>query len=191
MNEFAFVMSITALVLYSSSYFFNTKKYYLILQLCGNVFLSLSYLMMGAYFTMVSVMIGIVRGLVCYIYEKKDKNVPIYVVVGLCTATILSYLIINCMIIPQHSAWDIIYLFASCMYVITFAIRNISVMRYMVLIPHSCAILYNILIKAPISSAISYGIELLVTVIAIIKYESKCGIFCKKLFADIFNRNNE
>ena len=188
MTGLAVAMSMTALVLYSASYFFNSKKHYLVLQICGNVFLSLSYLVIGAYFTMVSVMIGIVRGLVCYIYEKKDKKIPIYVVVGLCTATILSYLIINCMIIPQHSAWDIIYLFASCMYVITFAIRNISVMRYMVLIPHSCAILYNILIKAPISSAISYGIELLVTIIAIIKYESPQSICCNKSFLD---RNNE
>lgn len=171
MDELAFVLSATALVLYSASYFFNSKKQYLILQVCGNAFLSLSYCVLGAYFTMVSVILGIVRGLVFYVYEKKDKKAPISVVLGLCALTVLSYLIINCLIVPQHSPWDIIYLIASLMYVITLAIRNISVMRYTVLIPHSCAVLYNILIKAPISSAISYGIELLVTVVAIIRYE--------------------
>ena len=171
MNELSFVMSTVALALYSLSYFFNSKRNYLILQLSGNVFLSFSYLLIGAYFTMVSVIIGIARGLLCYIYEKKDKRVPLYVIIGLCSATILSYIIINRVILSEASPWDILYLLASCMYAITFAIRNIRVMRYTVLIPHSCAVAYNLLIHAPISSAISYGIEWVVTVVAIIKYE--------------------
>ena len=54
---------------------------------------------------------------------------------------------------------------------ITFAMRNIRLMRYVILIPHASAIAYNLLVNAPISSAISYGIELVVTIVAIIKYE--------------------
>ena len=141
------------------------------LQLSGNVFLSLSYLMIGFYFTMVSVMIGIARGVICYTYEKKDKRVPVFAIVGLCLATVLSYVVIDCVILSQASVWDFLYLFASCMYAVSFAIRNIRVMRYVVLIPHSCAVAYNLLIAAPISSAISYGIELAVTVVAIVKYD--------------------
>jgi len=171
MSELSFIMSTIALCLYSLSYFFNSKKKYLILQLLGNVFLSVSYLLIGSYFTMISVMIGIARGLLCYIYEKKDKKVPVYVVAGLCLITISSYIIINYIVLSQASVWDFVYLFASCMYAVTFAIRNIRVMRFAVLIPHSCAVIYNLLIKAPITSAISYGIELGVTVAAIIKFE--------------------
>ena len=171
MSELSFVMSTIALVLYSCSYFFNNKRNYLILQLSGNVFLSLSYMLIGSFFTMVAVMIGIARGLICYLYEKRDKRVPVYWIVSLCLASILSYIIINTVILSQASVWDFLYLFASCMYAITFAIRNLRVMRYVVLIPHGSAVLYNLLIKAPISSAISYGIELVVTVVAIIKYE--------------------
>ena len=171
MFDFSFVASTIALCLYSASYFFNSKKIYLILQLSGNVFLSLSYLLIGSYFTMVSVVLGIARGLICYVYEKKEKRVPAYVIAGLCFVTILSYVIINYVILSQASAWDVLYLIASCMYAITFAIRNIRAMRYTVLIPHSLAVIYNLLIKAPISSAISYGIELAVTVVAIIKFE--------------------
>ena len=85
--------------------------------------------------------------------------------------TVLSYIIINTVILSQASVWDFLYLFASCMYAVTFAIRNIRVMRYLVLIPHTSAIVYNLLIHAPISSAISYTIELVVTVVAIIKSE--------------------
>ena len=70
----------------------------------------------------------------------------------------------------EASPWDVLYLFASCMYAITFAIRNIKLMRYLVLIPHMSAILYNLLAHAPISSAISYGIEFMITVVAIVKF---------------------
>ena len=141
------------------------------LQLTGNVFLSVSYLLLGSYFTMVAVMLGIGRGLICYIYEKKDRKVPIYWIAGLCLASISSYIIINTVILSQASRWDFLYLFASCMYAITFAIRNIRVMRYTILIPHASAVAYNLLIHAPISSAISYGIELTVTLVAIVRYE--------------------
>ena len=166
-------MSTVALCLYSLSYFFNNKKSYLILQLFGNVFLSLSYLFIGSYFTMVSVIIGIARGALCYLYERQDKKVPIFVVIGLCLVTILCYFVINHVILSKSSIWDFVYLFASCMYAVTFAIRNIRIMRFAVLIPHSSAIVYNLLIKAPITSAMSYAIELVVTVIAIVKFEIK------------------
>ena len=172
MDELSFVMSTIALVLFSLSYFFNSKRNYLILQLSGNVFLSLSYMLIASYFSMVAVIIGIARGVICYVYERKEKKVPIYYVIGLCLASILSYIIINYVILKsQASVWDFLYLFSSCMYAITFTIRNIRVMRYVVLLPHTSAVMYNLLIHAPISSAISYGIELIVTVVAIIKYE--------------------
>lgn len=171
MTILSFIMSTVALCLYSLSYFFNNKRNYLIFQLTGNVFLSLSYLLIGSYFTMVAVAIGIARGLICYVFERKGKRVPIYFIIGLCVASILSYVIINLVILQsQASVWDFLYLFASCMYAVTFAIRNIKLMRYLVLIPHASAVAYNLLIHAPISSAISYGIELTVTLVAIIKF---------------------
>ena len=66
MAELSLLMSTLALVLFSSSYFFNSKKRYLIFQLSGNAFLSVSYLLIGQFFAMVAVMIGIARGLICY-----------------------------------------------------------------------------------------------------------------------------
>lgn len=171
MKELSFIMSTIALALYAGSYFFNNKKGYLAFQLVGNVFLSLSYMLIGAYFTMVSVIVGIARGLICYTYEKLDKRVPVYMIGALCLATITSYVLINYVILSgDASPWDILYLIASCMYAITFAIRNIKLMRYVVLIPHTSAIAYNLLIGAPISSAISYGIEFVITIVAIIKF---------------------
>ena len=171
METLSFIMSSIALFLYCASYFFNNKKNYLILQLVGNVFFSLSYLLMGSYFTMVAVVLGIARGLICYTYEKNNKKVPIYMIIGLCFITILNYVIINYVILSgTASPWDILYLIASCMYAVTFAMRNIKLMRYLVLIPHFSAICYNLLVKAPISSAAAYGVEFVITIVAIIKF---------------------
>ena len=174
MKTASFIMSTIALVLYCGSYFFDNKKKYLTLQLIGNIFLSSSYFFMGAYFTMVSVAIGIGRGLICYTYEKNNKKVPLYMIFGLCFATVLSYIIVNFVILSgTSSSWDVLYMVASCMYAITFAMRNIKLMRYLVLFPHVCSISYNLLVKAPISSAISYGIEFVITVVAIIKFHNQ------------------
>lgn len=189
MTILSFVMSTVALALYSCSYFFNNKKNYLIFQLVGNVFLSLSYLLMGAYFTMVSVAIGIARGLICYSYEKRDKKVPLYMVIALCVVTILSYVIINYIVLSgTASPWDVLYLIASCMYAITFAIRNIKLMRYVVLIPHTSAIAYNLLVGAPISSAISYGIELVITIVAIIKFHIQEKVVAYNWYTNLKNK---
>ena len=167
----SFIMSTIALVLYCTSYFFDNKKKYLIFQLTGNVFLSFSYLFMGAYFTMVSVAIGIGRGLICYTYEKNNKKVPLYIIVGLCFVTVMSYIVINYIILSGASSpWDVLYMVASCMYAVTFAMRNIKLMRYVILIPHMSAVSYNLLVDAQISSAISYGIEFIITFFAIIKF---------------------
>jgi hypothetical protein len=113
-------------------------------------------------------------------YEKKDKKVPVYVILGLCLATVSSYFIINFGIMSDSSPWDILYLMSSCAYAVTFAMRNIRVMRYAVLVPNALAVAYNLLIKAPISSAISYGVEFAVTVVAIIKCEIKLARDRKK-----------
>lgn len=169
--SWSFAMSVVALGFYSSSYFFNNKKIYLILQTSGCAFLALSYLLMGLYFTMISLVIGIARGVIYYLYEIKDKSVPIYVVGGVCLASVVSYIIINFVILSNASPWDVLSLFAACMYAITFAIRDVRTMRYIVLIPHASAIAYNLIISAPISTAISYLIETAVTVVAIVKDE--------------------
>ena len=90
---------------------------------------------------------------------------------ALCLATVSSYIVINYVVLTgAASPWDVLYMIASCMYAVTFAMRNIKLMRYIVLIPHTSAIAYNLLVKAPITSAISYVIEFVITIVAIIKF---------------------
>lgn len=171
-QTFSLIFSSIALALYCASYFFKTKKMYLTLQIIGNIFLSLSYLLISAFFTMVSVILGIGRGLICYLYEKRDRSVPLFVIIALCSATVISYVVINFMVLKTATSWDVLYMLASCFYAITFTIRNIKLMRYAVLVPHSLAIAYNLVINAPITSALSYAIEFVITIIAIIKFSA-------------------
>lgn len=172
MNEsvFSSVTSFIALVLYSSSYFFKTKQGYLITQGLGNVSLALSYLFIGEFFTMFTVGLGIARAAICYYYEKKNKNVPVLVIAALCATIIASFFVINFGILKTGEFWDALYLVASCLYAVVFTIRNLKVMRYVILVPHSLAIAYNLIIRAPFTSALSYLIELTVTLVAIVKF---------------------
>jgi hypothetical protein len=121
---------------------------------------------------MVTVIIGIGRGLVCYYYEKRNREVPLYMIIALCAATVTSYVLINFVVLKTATSWDILYMLASCGYAITFTIRNLKLMRYAVLIPHSLAIAYNLIIRAPITSALSYVIEAIITIVAIIKFRA-------------------
>lgn len=172
MNDFVIstVASFIALVLYSLSYFFKSKRHYLVLQGSGNVCLAISFLLLGEYFTMVSVVIGILRAVVCYYYEARNRRVPIWAIVTLCSMIIASFFVVNTLILKTAKPWDILYLVASCLYAVVFTIRNLTVMRYVVLVPHVLSIAYNLIIQSPIFTAISYTIELLVTVVAIIKF---------------------
>ena len=172
MNDFVIstVASFIALVLYSLSYFFKSKRHYLVLQGSGNVCLAISFLLLGEYFTMVSVVIGILRAVVCYYYEARNRRVPIWVIVMLCSMIIASFFVVNTLILKTAKPWDILYLVASCLYAVVFTIRNLTVMRYVVLVPHVLSIAYNLIIQSPIFTAISYTIELIVTVVAIIKF---------------------
>ena len=83
---------------------------------------------------------------------------------------IASFFVVNTLILKTAKPWDILYLVASCLYAIVFTIRNLTVMRYVVLVPHVLSIAYNLIIHSPIFTAISYTIELLVTVVAIVKF---------------------
>lgn len=169
-SVFSTVTSFLALVLYSGSYFFKTKRGYLLMQGFGNVSLALSYLYIGEFFTMFTLGLGIARVAICYVYEKKNKNVPVPVIVALCATIIASFFVINFGILKTGEFWDALYLVASCLYAVVFTIRNLKVMRYVILVPHSLAIAYNLIIRAPITSAISYFIELAVTLVAIVKF---------------------
>ena len=167
--------SLIALGLIVSSYFVSKKILYLTLQGVGIVFLSLSYLFVEEFFAMISLSIGLGRTIVYFAYERKNKNAPIALACVLSLLTIASYFIVNLWILKTAKLLDIIYLVSLCGYAFTFRIRNLKTMMYVVIIPTSLAVIYNIAIVAPIFSILSYSFELGANIVAIIRFNMDKG----------------
>ena len=156
-------LSFLALIMFSGSY-------YLFFQGLGGLCLVFSYLFISEFFPMISLFIGLVRTATYYAYEKNDRRVPVYVVVSICMATIINYVFVNIVILQTQKPVDFILVISFCLYAVIFSIRKLEIVRYTVIIPHVLTIIYNILIHAPIFTAISYSIELTITIISIMYF---------------------
>lgn len=177
MNEtLAFIVSFIAMVLIAASYFFKKKEKYLLFQLLGIVFLMLSYFFTGEYFAMIGLGIAIMRTLVFFLYEKKEKTAPISLAFLFSALSVLAYFIVNFGILRTAKPADIIYLSALFGYAFVFRIRNIKTVRFAVLIPTTLSIVYNVVIEAVPFVIISYAFELGANIVSIFKYH----VFHKK-----------
>lgn len=166
----AIIFSLFGLLSYGSSYFFRKKANYLMFQGLGGVFLAVSYLFDGNFFAMISLFISIARIFCYYIYEYKNKFVPVLVVVLFCMANVANYVVVNICIKHTASLVDIIMVVSFVLYNILFSLRNLQVVRYSMTVPLALSITYNILIEAPIFTVLSYTMELVITVFTLIYY---------------------
>ena len=169
-DNIALIISFVAMLMYASSYLFKKKSTYLMFQGFGGLSLVFSYLFMGEYFAMISLFLGLSRTITYFMFEKKDKKVPIWVVVANCVALSLNYIVVNIIVLHSANFVDILLVISFCLYAVVFSFRNLQVVRYTVTIPLALSVLYNILINAPIFTVISYSFELTVAIGTIIYY---------------------
>ncbi len=162
--------SFIAMVLIASGYFFNRKSLYLFFQSAGISFLVLSYFFSLEYFAMLGVSVALIRTLVFYAYERKQKNAPYVWSFAFCSVTVVLY--IACLKINGGTfcRLDAVYLFALCGYAFVFRIRNVKTVRFLCLFPTAICVVYNTFIDAPVFSVLSYIFELSANVISIILY---------------------
>lgn len=79
---------------------------------------------------MISLFIGLIRTITYYLFESKNKDIPLGVVAALCAATITNYFALN-QIAPQPLRMlDILPVLSFVLYAIIFSIRNLQVVRY-------------------------------------------------------------
>ena len=170
-EEWAFVVSILVMLVMCSSYFFKKKSLYLIVQSAGITLLMAAYILWKEYFAMVGLVIGLVRMLVYLWYERKDKETPIWWAILFSVAGVACYVIINMGIQKNAKAVDNIYLVGLVAYAFVFRIRDLNLVRYLVLIPTALSILYNALLgMGAIMVVISYSFEMCANLVAIAKY---------------------
>ena len=166
----ALVCSFVAMGLIVSSYFVRKKERFILCQALGIVFLILSYFVSMELFATVGLSIALVRCIVCFAYEKKDKLAPMWFSVLICVLTVVAYFVVDWWYLGTAKPVDILCLVASCFYAFVFRIRDLKTVRFMMLIPTCLSILFNTLTRAPLGACLSYVFELTANVVAVFRY---------------------
>ena len=169
---FSQIAGIITLFMMVISYLCKSKTSFLLFQTIGLVCMFLSYLFGAEYFAMIALTVSFSRTLVFLIYEKKDKRAPVSLSYLFAFLTVLSYIVVNLVILKTAKTTDILYLMAQVMYAFVFRIRSIKLVRYTIIAPHSLAILYNLLLDGMLFVALSYSFELFANVYSIFKNKS-------------------
>ena len=154
-----------ALILVCIGYFLKTKSPFMVMQIISNIFYASAFFVVGAYVGAGIVLISTFRCLYLYFAEKKNFKytlhfLPVFIVLYIVT-TILFW----------GGVYDFMPLVTSTMFTLAFTIKDLQKMRWVLIIPNSLLIVYNIL-KTTYMSAVLDFVEVVVIIIAIIKFSS-------------------
>ena len=170
-EEWAFIVSVVVMLVMCCSYFFKRKSLYLLTQGVGIAFLMAAYILLKEYFAMVGLVIGLLRSVTYLLYEWKNKETPIWWAILFSILGVACYFIVNVWIQGSAKPYDLIYLVGLVAYAFIFRIRNLKLLRYLVLIPTGLSIVYNALLGVEtLFVVISYSFEMGANIVAIVKF---------------------
>jgi len=152
-----------ALILVSIGYFLKSKFKFLIIQVIANFFYASAFFVVGAYTGALIVTISIFRCLYIFFAEKHSFKYLYHFL------SIFIALYIISTILLWSTPLDLMPLFTSIMFTIGYTIKNLQVMRYMLILPNAILVIYNILSTTYVS-AILDALEVVVIIVAIIKF---------------------
>ena len=160
------VLGGVALVLICISYFLKSKSKFMILQTTANFFYASAFFVVKAYVGAGLVMISIFRCIYLYIAEKKSFKytvhfLPVFIALYIATT-----------IIFWDNVFDFMPLISSTLFTIAFTIKNLQTMRYVLIVPNTLLVIYNILTTTYASALLDF-IEIIVIVVAIIKFHNE------------------
>ena len=121
---------------------------------------------------MIGLSIGLARSLTFFLYEKQDKNAPIFWSFFFSVLTIASYFIVNVWILQNAQLADLLCMVSLVMYAFIFRIRSLKIVRFTMLAPTTMAIAYNVLVSAALFATLTYVFELCVNLIAIARFHA-------------------
>ncbi|MBP3619636.1 MAG: YgjV family protein [Clostridia bacterium] len=152
-----------ALVIVCVGYFLKTKGTFMITQVVGNLFYACAFFVVGSYVGAGLVGISIFRCLYIYFAEKfnfkfKLHLLPIFIVMYI-AMTVLFW----------EGALDLLALSSSILFTIGYIIKDMQVMRYVLIIPNALLVIYNVLATTYVSAVLDF-IEIMVIVAAIVKF---------------------
>ena len=178
----ALIASFIGLLLVIFSYFTKKKERFLLFQSLCIVFLIISYFFTVQFFAMVGLAVGVLRTLTYFYYEKKEKEAPLWVPLLLAGLTLASYFVVNFAILGTSEPLDVLSLLALVGYVFIFRVRNLTLVRFLMLVPTVLSILFNILTHAALFATLTYVFEISANIVSIFRYHViGKGIFKKKI----------
>ena len=163
------VAGFVAMAFAISSYMFKKKLTFLIAQLGAMVFLAVSYLFIEEFFAMASMSISVSRTITYMLLERKGKAPKVWLKSLFAFSTIVSYVIVNLIILQTAKPLDLLLMSANVMYSFFFGIRNVKLLQSLMLIPTGVTSIYNFLAPASLFVIISYVLEFFANVIGLIK----------------------
>jgi len=159
-----------AMIFVIISYFVRKKSLYLLFQALCIVCLISSYFFNVQFFAMIGLGIGLCRALIFFAFEKRDKDAPIWLAWVVSIATVVSYYIVNFVVLKQAQVWDVLCMLALVMYAFIFRLRDLKTVRFTMLAPTALTIVFNIATHATLFVTLSYVFELGANLISIYKY---------------------
>jgi hypothetical protein len=155
------------------SYFANNQSKYLLFQALNMGSLAISYFFSCEYFAMIGIIVSMARTITFFLISKKGKDAPLALSFLFAFLNLLAYVIINLFILKTTQPIAILYVIALVAYSFIFRIKSMKKVRFLMLLPLTLTIAFNVFSNATIFAAISYVFELIADVIAIIKNDLK------------------
>jgi hypothetical protein len=176
------IIGFVAMVFAMSSYFVKKKSVFLIAQAGAILSLAFSCLFIVQYYAVVSYVLGLIRVGVFYLYERKGKSAPNWLIATFVGLYMLFYVIVNIVILQTFNALDILLLIANVFFTVAFSIRNLTLVRYIFLLPLAISVVYYVLIPGgSLFVIISYSFELLANAVAILYNSKFVYMYVKKI----------
>ena len=166
----ALIASFAAMVFVILSYFTTKKERFLFFQSLCIVFLIVSYFFTVQFFAMAGLIIGLIRALIYYRYERGGRIAPLWIPIALCALTGVSYLIINVSVLKSASLADAVLLLSLVCYIFIFRVRNLTLVRFLMILPTVLSIIFNVWTDAALFATLSYVFELSADLASIFKY---------------------
>ena len=163
------IIGFVAMLFAMSSYFVRKKSSFLIAQAGAILSLAFSCLFIVQYYAVASYFLALIRVGVFYLFERKEKKVPILMILLFVILYVVFYYIVNVVILNQFNRLDVVLLIANILLTVAFSIRNLILLRYIFLIPLIMILTYFCLMTdSSLFIKISYAFEIVASAVAIV-----------------------
>lgn len=168
MNNFiiAQIFGIIGIIFSVLSMQMKTKKNIMIMLLCLNLASALNFLFLDSISGSLVCFFGCIETIVNYLFDSKNKRVPIYIIVF--------YVIVNIALglSTYHSPIDLLPIICALLYCATVCVKKESNIRKLMFANQSIWLVYDLIVKAYMFS-ISNVLTLVSIVIAYFRYDYK------------------